>query len=299
MGHEIKSLTTALAFAADAHRNQRRKGAAQEPYINHLIEVMDLVARSGHGHDIDVLVAAVLHDCVEDTATSYDDLAARFGERVATIVRENSDDMTLPKSERRRARIAAMPHKSPAARAVKIADVISNLRAIAISPPAGWTAERKLGYLEACRQLIDAGRGADPALEAAFDTTAADVEQAVRDEAPFAVDGHQQAARHLESGVGQNVHTVYLPNTEHRTMDDRDIDKLCEIISRTFPSATVQTAHGIYEGLRRAILMARIRTDSTDAVVALAQRLCHDFEQRFMGIEVNGRYIRVYSDDTM
>jgi hypothetical protein len=299
VGSEITRLTEALSFAAEAHRNQRRKGAAQEPYINHLIEVLDLVARSDHGSDQDVLIAAVLHDAVEDTPVTYEDLAQRFNGRIANIVRENSDDMTLPKTERRLARIAAMPHKSREARAVKTADVISNLRAIAVSPPAGWTAERKLGYLEGCRQLIDAGRGADARLESFFDTTAAEVEHAVRDEAPFSVDGHQLAARHLESGIGQNVHIVYLPNTEHRAMGEADIDKLCEVIARTFPSATVQTADGVYEGLRRPILMARIRTDSTDAVVALAQRLCHDFEQRFIGIEVNGRYIRIYADDTM
>lgn len=295
----VRRVTDALSFAAEAHRNQRRKGAAQEPYINHLIEVLDLVARSEHGQDVEVLIAAALHDTVEDTPVTYEDITQRFGGRVAQIVRENSDDMSLPKAERRRARIAAMGHKSSEARAVKIADVISNLRAIAVSPPAGWTADRKLGYLEGCRQLIDAGRGADAVLEAAFDTTAAEVEHAVRDEAPFAIDGQQLAARHLESGIGQNVHIVYLPNTEHRALLDADIDNLCTIISRTFPSATVQTADGIYEGLRRQILMARIRTDSTDAVVALAQRLCIDFEQRFMGIEVNGRYIRVYADDTM
>lgn len=299
MGTPITRLTQALSFAADAHRNQRRKGAAQEPYINHLIEVLDLVARSAHGQDLDVLVAAILHDTVEDTPVTYEELAQQFGDRVAQIVRENSDDMTLPKDERRRARIAAMAHKSAEARAVKTADVISNLRAIAVSPPAGWTADRKLGYLEGCRQLIDAGRGADAVLEAAFDATACDVEHAVRDEAPFAVDGHQLAARHLESAVGQNVHILYLPNTEHRPLGDGDIDKLCSSIARTFPSATVQPADGIYEGLRRPILMARIRTDSTDSVVALAQRLCIEFEQRFMGIEVNGRYIRIYSDDTM
>ncbi|NOT70133.1 MAG: bifunctional (p)ppGpp synthetase/guanosine-3',5'-bis(diphosphate) 3'-pyrophosphohydrolase [Hyphomicrobium sp.] len=164
MPGDVTRLTEALVFAADAHRNQRRKGAAQEPYINHLIEVLDIVARSSRGANSEVLVAAILHDVVEDTPLSYDDVAKTFGPRVATIVRENSDDMSLPKDERRRARMAAMPHKSTEARIVKMADVISNLRAVAVSPPAGWGADRKLGYLEGCRQLIDAGRGADQVL---------------------------------------------------------------------------------------------------------------------------------------
>ena len=126
---------------------------------------------------MDILIAALLHDVVEDTSTSYEDVAANFGERVAEIVRENSDDMSLPKADRRLARIAAMPLKSREARLVKIADVISNLRAIAVSPPAGWPAERKLGYLQSCRRLVDAGRGTDAAIERIFDQTADDVER--------------------------------------------------------------------------------------------------------------------------
>jgi (p)ppGpp synthase/HD superfamily hydrolase len=172
---DLRRLTKALVFAAEAHRNQRRKGAAQEPYLNHLIEVLDLVVQTTDGIETDVLIAAVLHDVVEDTPTSYDDVAKNFGERVAKIVRENSDDMSLPKAERRRARIAGMQLKSREARLVKMADVISNLRAIAVSPPAGWPTDRKLGYLEGCRQLIDAGRGTDATIERTFDETAADV----------------------------------------------------------------------------------------------------------------------------
>ena len=107
MASELRRLTRALAFAAEGHRNHRRKGASQEPYINHLIEVAELVA-SVEGGDMDVLIAALLHDVLEDTRTGYDELAAAFGERVARIVQENSDDMTLPKPERQRARLAGI-----------------------------------------------------------------------------------------------------------------------------------------------------------------------------------------------
>jgi uncharacterized protein (UPF0147 family) len=295
---DLRRLTKALLFAAEAHRNQRRKGAAQEPYLNHLVEVLDLLVQATDGTDTDTLIAAILHDVVEDTAASYEDVAKNFGERVAEIVRENSDDMTLPKAERRRARIAGMPLKSREARLVKMADVISNLRAIAMSPPAGWPADRKFDYLEGCRQLIDAGRGTDAAIERTFDQTADDVERTIRDEAPFSIDGREVAARHLENAIGQAVHLIYLPNTENRTLGEREVDRLCEMIGRSFPSATVQSAEAVYEGKRRSILMARIRTDSTDAVVDLAQRLCIAFQQRFVGIEVGGRYIRIYGDDT-
>ena len=294
----VLGLTRALVYAAEAHANQRRKGAAQEPYINHLIEVLDLVARATGGADEELLTAALLHDVVEDTPVTAEELAAAFGERVARIVTENSDDMTLPKDERRRQRIAAMPHKSVEARIVKTADVISNLRAIAASPPAGWAMDRRLGYLEGCRQLIDAGRGANAVIEALFDETAADAERTIRADAALDVDGAGAVARHLDSVIGQAVHLVYLPNTQGRAITDADVDRLCETISRNFPSATVQHADAIFDGSRRPILLARIRTDSTDAVVALAQRLCLVFDQRFVGIEVGGRYIRVYADDT-
>ena len=298
MNADLRRLTKALLFAAEAHRNQRRKGAAQEPYLNHLVEVLDLLVQATDGTDTDMLIAAILHDVVEDTSASYEDVAKNFGERVAEIVRENSDDMTLPKAERRRARIAGMPLKSREARLVKMADVISNLRAIAVSPPAGWPADRKFGYLEGCRQLIDAGRGTDAAIERTSDQTAADVERTIRDEAPFSIDGREVAARHLENAIGQAVHLIYLPKTENCTLGEREVDRLCEMIGRNFPSATVQSAEAVYEGKRRSILMARIRTDSTDAVVDLAQRLCIAFQQRFVGIEVGGRYIRIYGDDT-
>jgi len=155
MASEVRRLTKAFAFAAEAHRNHRRKGASQEPYINHLIEVVDLVA-SVEGGDMDVLIAALLHDVLEDTRSGYDELAAAFGERVARIVQEDSDDMTLPKPERRRARLAGISKKSREARLVKFADIISNLRAIAVSPPAGWSNDRRLGYLGSCRNLVDA-----------------------------------------------------------------------------------------------------------------------------------------------
>lgn len=171
MSAQVARLTRALAFAAEAHANQRRKGAAQEPYLNHLVEVLDLVVQATGGDDADLLIASLLHDVCEDTAVTQEEVAEAFGGRVLTIVQENSDDMSLPKDERRGKRIADMPKKSRDARIIKTADVISNLRAIAASPPAGWTADHKLGYLEGCRQLVDAGRGANATLEAVFDRT--------------------------------------------------------------------------------------------------------------------------------
>jgi hypothetical protein len=135
-------------------------------------------------------------------------------------------------------------------------------------------------------------------MERIFDQTAADVERTIRDQAPFSVDGREVAARHLENAIGQAVHLIYLPNTENQSFGVLEVDRLCELIGRSFPSATVQPAEALNEGKRRSLLMVRIRTDSTDAVVDLAQRLCLAFQQRSVGVEVGGRYIRIYGDDT-
>lgn len=298
MSQDILMLSRALSFAAAAHRNQRRKGAAQEPYINHLIEVMDLVARATGGSDAELMVAALLHDTIEDAGISEADLEGEFGSRVARIVAENTDDMSLSKPERKARRVAAMPHKPADTRMVKTADVISNLRSMVVSAPAGWDIERKLGYLAGCRQLIDAGRGASESLETLFDETAAEAEGAIRNDAPMNVEGRKEALRHLEVEIGQHVHLVYLPNTGLRWLTGADIQKLAQEAAIFFPSAAIHEAHATFDGKLRKILLARIRTDDGDAVVAFAQRLCRAFEQDFVGVEVGGRYIRVYSDDT-
>ncbi|SEB03370.1 HD domain-containing protein [Rubrimonas cliftonensis] len=295
---DVVRLMSALAFAAKAHANQRRKGAAQEPYVNHLIEVAAMVAEVTGGADEDALLAAILHDVVEDTPATLDELADAFGAEVARVVAENSDDMTLPKDERRRARIAAAPGKSPRGRLVKTADLISNLRAMASSPPAGWPTDRKLGYLDGCRALMDAARGPNPAIESLFDEAAAACERAIREDHAADVEGRARAIAQLDAAAGQPVHLIYLANTERRALGPVDVDRFCDRIARTFPSAVIQQAESIYEGARRPILMARIRTDSTEAIMALAQRLCLDFDQRFVGVEVGGRYVRVYADDT-
>lgn len=297
MVREVQRLTQALVFAAEAHRNHRRKGASQEPYINHLLEVLDLVASVENG-DMDVLIAALLHDALEDTETGYDQLAAAFGERVARIVQENSDDMSLSKVERKLARLAGIGKKSREARLVKFADMISNLRAIEASPPAGWSNDRKLGYLNSCRDLANAGRGSNAEIERIFDDTARAVAQAIGADGVGGMNTGTSAKHELEAAIGQTVHLVYMPNTRCRPIGESDIALLCEMIARLFPSATVQTAEGVHEHRRRSMLIARIRTDSGDAVVDLAQRLCLAFDEPFIGVEVDGRYIRVYGDDT-
>ena len=159
----------ALAFAAHKHREQRRKNVAASPYINHPIALADVLVHEGGITDIEVLCAAILHDTVEDTETTFDELAARFGHQIAGMVREVTDDKAYPKERRKAMQIEHAPHLSHGARLVKLADKICNLRDVADDPPAHWPRERRLEYFEWAKRVIDGLRGASPTLEALFD----------------------------------------------------------------------------------------------------------------------------------
>jgi (p)ppGpp synthase/HD superfamily hydrolase len=169
-------LARAYALAAARHAGQTRKGAAAEPYLLHLIEVAGLVAEATEGRDAALIAAAVLHDTIEDTATSAAELADLFGPDVAALVVECTDDKRLPRAERKRLQIVHAAAKSARAKLIKLADKTSNLRALAGSPPAGWPAERRQGYVAWARLVVAGLRGASPGLEAAFDAAAADAE---------------------------------------------------------------------------------------------------------------------------
>jgi GTP diphosphokinase / guanosine-3',5'-bis(diphosphate) 3'-diphosphatase len=125
----------AAAFAADKHRLQRRKDVDASPYINHPLSLADILAREGGVEDAAILAAALLHDTVEDTETTFEELEDCFGPRVAGIVAEETDDKSLPKQERKQLQVAKAHSKSPGAKLVKLADKISNLRDILAAPP--------------------------------------------------------------------------------------------------------------------------------------------------------------------
>ena len=121
----------ALVFAAHKHRNQRRKNVEAAPYINHPIAVAELLWTTGEVRDASILAAAILHDTIEDTDTSADELREQFGERICSIVLEVTDDKTLPKEDRKRLQIEHAPHRSPEASAVKLSDKTCNIRDMA------------------------------------------------------------------------------------------------------------------------------------------------------------------------
>lgn len=167
---DLQKLTRAMSFAAQKHTDQRRKGARAEPYINHLVEVVDLLVQHTGGQDIDLLCAGMLHDTVEDTDTTKEELVRAFGENVADIVMECTDDKHLPKETRKRLQVEHAPHKSDAAKMVKMADKISNLRAILTSPPPDWSEQRKQEYFTWAKAVVDGCRGVNAGLEKEFDS---------------------------------------------------------------------------------------------------------------------------------
>jgi (p)ppGpp synthase/HD superfamily hydrolase len=156
--------------AAQWHASQRRKGAAQEPYVNHLIEVAELVSAVGASEE--VICAALLHDAIEDQKIPAAEIACLFGAAVAAMVLEVTDNKMLPPEDRKAAQIVHAPHLSPGAKLIKLADKISNLNSLKSNPPIEWTTERRLAYVEWCRMVVAGLRGANTMLEELFDEAA-------------------------------------------------------------------------------------------------------------------------------
>jgi guanosine-3',5'-bis(diphosphate) 3'-pyrophosphohydrolase len=165
---DIAKLLAAAGFAAVRHRDQRRKGASKTPYINHPIEVARELSDSGVA-DLDVLVAALLHDTVEDTGTSPSEIEERFGRPVRLLVAEVTDDKSLGKQERKRLQIEHAPKLSRGAKLIKLGDKISNVREVAIDPPVDWSAARTREYLDWAEAVVAGLRGTSTALERRFD----------------------------------------------------------------------------------------------------------------------------------
>jgi len=162
---EWVSVLRAADAAARWHVHQRRKGVAEEPYINHLLEVASLVTEAAGGTDPNLVIAALLHDAIEDQQVPREIIVREFGKHVADIVMEVTDDKKLPKEERKRKQIEPAPKKSRDAKLVKLADKTSNLRTIASSPAADWSVKRRLEYVGWAKDVVAGLRGTSPWLE--------------------------------------------------------------------------------------------------------------------------------------
>ena len=174
---EVRRILSAACFAAEKHARQRRKGADGEPYINHLLEVAELIASSSEVLDTELVMAGLLHDTVEDTGVTMQELEERFGKDVASLVAEVTDDKSLPKETRKVLQVENAPKKSERAQTLKLADKISNLRSLMASPPAGWSLERKLQYFEWARNVVAGLTSPNRLLKAEFDRAYSKVSQ--------------------------------------------------------------------------------------------------------------------------
>lgn len=175
---DLQRVIDALAFAAEAHRDQRRKDVQASPYINHPLALVRILAVEGGVEDVDVLCAAALHDyledcCGQDGQVSLDAgralIGERFGAQVLAYVEAVTDDRSLPKAERKRQQVEHAAHVPDGAKLVKLADKIANLRDLAQSPPAEWEPARRRAYFDWAGQVVDRVRGIHPRLEGAFD----------------------------------------------------------------------------------------------------------------------------------
>jgi (p)ppGpp synthase/HD superfamily hydrolase len=177
--NDVLLLARAIDFAARRHAGQRRKGAAAEPYVNHLAEVALLLAEATGGADPRLVAAGLLHDAIEDTGATEAELAAAFGRDVAKLVAEVTDNKSLPKAERKRLQVANAAKKPRRAKMLKLADKTSNLRSLAASPPVDWPTARRRGGVGVARAVAAGLAGAHPLLEVAFAEAAAAADAAL------------------------------------------------------------------------------------------------------------------------
>ena len=167
------TLIEAAMFAAEKHRDCRRKDVEATPYINHPIKVASLLAGVGKIHDVEMLQAALLHDTVEDTPTEPEEIEERFGRAVRDLVMEMTDDKKIDKLDRKRIQIEKAPKLSARAKVIKVADKTANLSDILDSPPVGWPMQRLQEYVRWSATVVEGCRGHNEKLEALYDATAA------------------------------------------------------------------------------------------------------------------------------
>jgi len=179
MIHNTK-LLSALQFAAIKHQKQFRKGVNQTPFINHPIRVATLLAESGEAESTNLLIAAILHDVIEDTNTTAEEITNLFGKVVCDLVLECTDDKNLPSWERKQHQINYAPKASIAAKKIKLADKICNITDIREDPPLGWTVDRKLAYLHWSEAVYKGLKGLNPILDKRFEQEVATTKHAIQ-----------------------------------------------------------------------------------------------------------------------
>jgi len=183
--NDLSVFLKAMKFSAEKHRNQRRKDVQESPYINHPIEVANVLWTIGDVYDVSTIVAALLHDTIEDTNTTREEILTNFGEEVLDLVLEVSDDKSLPKQERKAGQIIKAPSLSLKAKQLKLADKICNISDIVNLPPHNWSWQRRVDYLEWAAAVVAGLRGVNAKLEKYFDETLAEARKKLALEKDF------------------------------------------------------------------------------------------------------------------
>ncbi|KAM4678491.1 guanosine-3',5'-bis(diphosphate) 3'-pyrophosphohydrolase MESH1 [Discoglossus pictus] len=165
MNSDVALILEATNFAAEKHKKQRRKDIEKTPYINHPIGVARILSHEAGITDVAVLQAALLHDTVEDTNTSFQEIEEKFGQEVRGIVEEVTDDKTLSKMMRKQMQIEHAPHCSHKSKLVKLADKLYNLRDLNRGTPQGWTEQRVQEYFKWAAKVVNGLQGTSAVLE--------------------------------------------------------------------------------------------------------------------------------------
>jgi guanosine-3',5'-bis(diphosphate) 3'-pyrophosphohydrolase len=165
---DMARVVRAAYFAGEKHKNQRRTDVEETPYINHPLELASILVDEGLIDDVDVLCAALLHDTIEDTNTNAAELESLFGERVAKIVVEVTNDMTQNSATRKIQEVASIPGLSHEAKLIKLADKLANIRDVSTMPPVGWTLEKKQAYFDFALSIVEKAKEASPPLYEIF-----------------------------------------------------------------------------------------------------------------------------------
>lgn len=164
----MKRILQAAYYAAQKHSQQRRKEIAATPYINHPLEVAKLLAEVAEVTDDSIIIAALLHDTLEDTATLAEEIAQLFGAEILAYVVEVTDDKSLSKNERKRLQIERASTLSDGAKLIKLADKISNVRSVAYTPPQEWPFIQQQEYVAWAYLVYEGLRGVNLQLDALF-----------------------------------------------------------------------------------------------------------------------------------
>ncbi len=176
---DLNLIFKAILFAIDKHEGQIRKDAERSPYITHPLLVAQALLEIGDVQDLPTLIAAILHDTLEDTKTTEVEIRKAFGEEVLQIVLEVTDDKSLEKMVRKRLQVVHAPSISNKAKVIKLSDKLVNCRDILNSPPEDWPMERRREYIQWAADVVENLRNINTPLELAFDQILSDAEESL------------------------------------------------------------------------------------------------------------------------